>query len=534
MFSEIRPPRELDGPINADVLAPYADQRFNPDNEKRVSRVVVELAHDVLDLGVAYMDVPGFDDPSQRIWSATEEEIGQAHAFIFVIDVSSFANGGYTLDRDTVHFLSAAKELNAPVFILCNKVDCLDSTERQELLLYLRSQLEQRELLSFLPHPPFLVSAKRICEGQLRNGRPSAEYKKFTETLWTQLWRTESIGLRRLRHVFEQLRSASDQIESLVRLRQAQEPDRERLRVAVRRCASQQGAIVRKLNVGVAEVRQQVSVLIAEKKAAHQAQIAAYLALPSNHSPLPRPSQILEAFEESFTTACRDISKRIAWQLQAELEPLQDRVIHSVTQLRREVEEALGKEAPESRTRAMGEGTDLALPLSAETDRVRRLFAAGTLSSVATIGVFWILGAPLAYGLGLAALVGPAVAWLAELFANRASTVEELEKQVCKRFKKSFATFEDALARSIEERGQRARENIQLRMGTYREDVKRLLDEIRAPTSDELALYAEMKEAIARARAIVEPMFGPPTDEDEAEYVDAVAVEVAPGQPDQE
>jgi hypothetical protein len=59
----------------------------------------VALTDEVLDLGVMYVDISGFDDPTSRIWSSTAEVLQKAHALVLVLDVSSVRAGGFALDK---------------------------------------------------------------------------------------------------------------------------------------------------------------------------------------------------------------------------------------------------------------------------------------------------------------------------------------------------------------------------------------------------------------------------------------------------
>jgi GTP-binding protein EngB required for normal cell division len=179
-----RSPVQFDGPITSDMLAPYADQRHNPNNTKQVDRIEVRLGHAVLDLGVEYVDIPGFDDPSGKIWSSTNEVIRRAHALVLVMDVSTYDSGGFAFDKATRELMESAEQRACPVLVVCNKADKLTPADQTGAARHLREELERFGLFAGLPASPFFLSARKATEARARNETLPRPLIVFEEALW--------------------------------------------------------------------------------------------------------------------------------------------------------------------------------------------------------------------------------------------------------------------------------------------------------------------------------------------------------------
>jgi GTP-binding protein EngB required for normal cell division len=331
-----RSPLHLDGPITADMLAPYADQRYNRDNEKRVDRIEVRLGHQVLDLGVEYVDIPGFDDPSGRIWSATQEVIGKAHALVLVLDVSSYESGGFTIDKATREVLEQAHKRACPVLVVCNKADKLSKAEREEAKQYVLEKLDHFGLRTALVHGPFLMSTKEALEARAGNEPLPMPFSTFEAALWEQLWNTESVGLRRLFRVFDALRVADEEVDALMAARQSKGSERERLHAAFARCQQDKANILATCRHDSHALRQRTAEFVESARSKHLHAIAAHVASLPVGSEIPLVSETVQAFQERLAAACRTIIENVTPSVAAQCESTEKAVTRSLSILREE------------------------------------------------------------------------------------------------------------------------------------------------------------------------------------------------------
>ena len=492
--------KELDGPITDEVLAPYADQSNNPGNEKKIARVDVFLSHNVLDLGVTYMDIPGFDDPSEDVWTATESVIGQAHALIFVLDVSPFSSGGFTLDRDTMRFLAQAKERKASVFIVGNKADQLKEEEKTELLKYMNGQLKRAELYDILPHEPFLMSAKAANDIDML----PMSYVEFRKTLWNHLWHAEEAGLRRLYRVFEQLCVASDKIRSLIGLRKAKAPDRDRLHKALTRCASQEKAVIESLRNSIKRVRQLAERQVAKERDKHSSYIINYLDKVCKQSPLPRKSRVLKSLEGGTRERFSSLAESIAAQVHEDIRLIDEDVRKILKELCDEVESSIGDDSSGIHPSPLTIESSLSID---GTDKIIRIVTAGGLSGLATGATIVLLGGPAGWAIALGTVVASAVSFFADHLSESAKSPKALRTAVTKQMHELFEKGARYLYSMIEREERRLIKAIQYRIETYREDVEDVLEELREPSDDELSLFVEMEHEARQARDSLSRVF---------------------------
>lgn len=483
-----RPPLHLDGPITSDMIAPYADQRYNHDNAKNVERIEISLGHGVLDLGVEYVDIPGFDDPSGKIWSAANEAIRAAHALVLVLDVSTYDSGGFALDRATRDVLQAALERGSPVLVVCNKADKLAPPDRVGASRYVTEQLERFGVAKL--GPPFFLSACDAAQACGKGEPVPPAMVAFEEALWEQLWASESVGLRRLHRVFEALRVAGEEATSLMRVRSARGPERERLREAI--AAAREDLVRIRGNVagGAEHLCVEAKNAVEAARSAHVRAIADHIdALPQEQT-IPTVSAAAEMFREHLTQASSSVLRDLERAQVAHHQGVERAVSRSLSHVRAatgstaqpqhaiETLEALG--------RLIGE---VEVPHFADGDRTIKVAGAG-IGSAAAVG--FAFGGPL--GWALAGIVGLAVSAVVDHVADKADTLDELKRRLSGLANDVFATFEqnvrDAITRSSEGLGRRVKD----RMLPFLDDMEHRLEAIREPTSDELQLHDQVRQ----------------------------------------
>jgi GTP-binding protein EngB required for normal cell division len=124
--------------VPADRLSEYATEQQNPGNEKRVSRILLQLPAARLRDGVTFVDTPGLGSLATGGAEETLAYLPRCDLAILLIDAGSTLTPG---DLDTLQALLHAA---IPVHVLLSKADLLSSADLERLLQYVgRSITEQ-------------------------------------------------------------------------------------------------------------------------------------------------------------------------------------------------------------------------------------------------------------------------------------------------------------------------------------------------------------------------------------------------------
>ncbi|RKH35690.1 hypothetical protein D7Y13_17470 [Corallococcus praedator] len=478
-------PRLSDGPITQDMIAPYADQQNNPDNEKRVINIRVELRDEVLDLGVMYVDIPGFDDPNGRIWSSTAEVLQTAHALVLVLDVSTVRVGGFALDKQTKELLLDAQKRQCAVFVVCNKADQLNAEENREAKAMVQSALERFGVWDTLTHPPFFLSANEVAVPRQQGKANPPSFNVFYDVVWESLWKTEAIGLRRLYRVFEQLQLASDEVAMLIASRHAKEPERIKLREALQRCEEQRKEIVADGDEAIQHVRAHGARLIKAERTEFRTEVRKWVeALPVGEG-LPRPSAGVEALKSSMLNRRHKVAEQVQEKLESRLTRLDSRIRKSLTELRSEAGASAQTQQMQDLSQTLSTWkTQMELVVPEHQGRQVARFA-----GIASFGITALMGQ--LFGLG--ALVGTAVSWVVGLFTDSADTPSELEEGVAQTFESNWDQFAASLDQQVSEIGKSLTQRIRSNMTRFMREMWTQLEDIRDVTPEEHQLFEHLK-----------------------------------------
>ena len=156
--------------IGLDEVASFVTESGNPDNVKHVTRVEVRVSAPLLDSGVVLVDTPGFGSVHAHDANASWQ-LGRSDAAIVVLSADApFSKR----DADVVR---EADAVSGRLFIVVNRVDHLDISERDAVRVYIGDQVEA--VLERREHV-WLVSARAALEDGLRNG---IEWPQFEAAL---------------------------------------------------------------------------------------------------------------------------------------------------------------------------------------------------------------------------------------------------------------------------------------------------------------------------------------------------------------
>ena len=121
--------------VPTDRLSEYATEQQNPGNEKRVSRILLQLPASRLRDGVTFVDTPGLGSLATGGAEETLAYLPRCDLGILLIDAGSTLTPG---DLDT---LQALLQAAIPVHVLLSKADLLSSADLERVLEYVRQSI---------------------------------------------------------------------------------------------------------------------------------------------------------------------------------------------------------------------------------------------------------------------------------------------------------------------------------------------------------------------------------------------------------
>ncbi len=114
--------------ITLDQLPEYVTQSQNPGNEKHVILAEVQLPHELLRMGVHFIDTPGIASAIAANTRTTRRFLPEIDAAILVTSFES------PMAEAEIRFLRELREHVRKVFVVVNKLDLAGSQERQTVL----------------------------------------------------------------------------------------------------------------------------------------------------------------------------------------------------------------------------------------------------------------------------------------------------------------------------------------------------------------------------------------------------------------
>jgi small GTP-binding protein len=142
-------------------LADHITERGNPGNRRRIRTAEVQLPAELLRRGFHFIDTPGLGSSIVENTRTTESFLPQADAFILVTSFDS------PLSEEEQRTLQTIHAFGRRVFIVVNKQDAADRTQRQEVIEHLERQLPAI-FGDDLPQV-FLLSARQALLARLRS-----------------------------------------------------------------------------------------------------------------------------------------------------------------------------------------------------------------------------------------------------------------------------------------------------------------------------------------------------------------------------
>ncbi len=494
----------LESPITAEVLAPWADQKNNPGNEKKVEKISIRLGHNVLDLGVEYVDIPGFDDPSEQVWSATQQVVEKAHALVLVLDVSTAKDGGFHVDMETKKALQGAHKRGAPVFFVGNKSEGLSGSQKKEVEATILADLGRLGVKPTGPWPPFFVSAREADEARARSEAMPGPFRKFEDALWDSLWNTEAVGLRRLHTVFNLLHEADEEASTLIAVRDAKGPERELLLRVLEGCRADEHRIRASVAERIGQIKATAESLADDACTAQLQRVADHVASMPGDARLPTVSATLGSLHPLLSGRLKEILGELTNHLGELQERTEKAVSASLALLRkqvgipppsRQVVEALEKLSEWTR--------NVSIPDDGSTERQARVFAAGA-APFAAFGL--AVGGPGGWIIG--GIIGFISSKIASHITDHANSRKDLLERAQRIEAEAVASFSQEVLAALQQLGEQLDVWVQRRIRPFVNDMRRRLEQVRELTEEELRKHAEVHEATEAALNVLTQVLG--------------------------
>lgn len=123
--------------ITLDQVGGYATEMANPGNQKHVAAVEIQLPAEFLRRGLFFVDTPGVGSAIVANTATTERFLPDADAVIFVTSFDS------PLGHEELQFLEKVRQHVRKVFFVVNKLDLVSPDQRDQVLTYMHTRLEQ-------------------------------------------------------------------------------------------------------------------------------------------------------------------------------------------------------------------------------------------------------------------------------------------------------------------------------------------------------------------------------------------------------
>lgn len=191
VFFSDKPSQKMN--FNMNAITKYASQEFNEDNILNVTLVSVYLDNEDLESGISVFDVPGNDDPNDAIQQYTWMTINSVNAIIYVIDSSSFEDGGYIFRSEYKKNIQHLGQTQDKVFLVFNKVDKLSPVTLEKLKVKVKLDLIKYEVDKIIDNKIYYLSAEKVT------GKCDCNtIENLRDDLWLYILGNSKSGIARL------------------------------------------------------------------------------------------------------------------------------------------------------------------------------------------------------------------------------------------------------------------------------------------------------------------------------------------------
>ncbi len=122
--------------LGVEELSSFVDERLNPENRKRVGRILVLYPSERLREGIIFVDTPGVGSLATAGAAETLAYLPRCDAGIVLVDAGS------TLTPDDLRIISALIQASTPTTVLVSKGDLLSPANLEQQVAYVKRQLQ--------------------------------------------------------------------------------------------------------------------------------------------------------------------------------------------------------------------------------------------------------------------------------------------------------------------------------------------------------------------------------------------------------
>jgi GTPase SAR1 family protein len=195
-------------PATREALAMLADQQALEGREAPVL-VRVRVRSPGAHVGIELFDAPGLHDPSAKIREVTDSLLRRVHAFVYVLDVSTAAHGGFSVRDHDIEDLKEILSLSEHVFLVGNKADVPDAAQLQAVRQRVVRDLGRAGLSAICGDDRFVfASAREALEWQATGKQGQSPLLALESVLWKHLLRENMTGVARITRALTDLAQA--------------------------------------------------------------------------------------------------------------------------------------------------------------------------------------------------------------------------------------------------------------------------------------------------------------------------------------
>lgn len=218
---------EIKGGIEEQFLRTYTSKDKNPNNEKQVKIVSVEIINTLLERGFAICDVPGLDDPDAEIRGITMTALYNVNAIIYVISAGSMSSGDFSINKQIIEDLNQLGCKMDRLFLVFNKTDLLDKKQMTVLKEYVNTTLEYFDVLKYLPTEPIYISSQDSFDNRIKNQNTDDTVGILEKELWEYLLSQNKAGLHKIMGSFGDSLQIIEKLKNIIKTRKIETEERE-------------------------------------------------------------------------------------------------------------------------------------------------------------------------------------------------------------------------------------------------------------------------------------------------------------------
>lgn len=207
------------GKVEMDFIKNYASQSKNLRNKKKVQQINLKIVNESLEKGIAIFDIPGLNDPNEKIRNLTKAVLHTIDAVVYVINGGAIEYGEFILNEKVISDLKWLCREKDYVFIAINKVDKITQEDTfNTLKKELKSEFEYYGLGKLLNQSFIYLSAKTSFEKNTL-GVFDENIDVLKKQIWDYLLKNNKTGVQRLLGGLNNMRDTISQAKDIHRTR---------------------------------------------------------------------------------------------------------------------------------------------------------------------------------------------------------------------------------------------------------------------------------------------------------------------------